>query len=73
MLVERPTVRDYMNYEILTIAGGMAITGYFMVKNIRNSEWNYLVANTMIMSGLVFGARALEVSDNLNYYSLLRS
>ena len=63
MLVERPTERDYMNYEMLAIAGGMATTGYFIVKNIKNSEWNYLVANTVIMAGLVFGARALEVED----------
>ena len=71
MLVERPTVRDYMKYELITIAGGMAVTGYFMVKNIRLSEWNYLVANTMIMAGLVFGARALEVEDYI--ISQLRS
>jgi len=66
-------VRDYMNYQLFTIVVGAGITGYFISKNIRNSEWSYLVANTVIATGLFFGARALEVSDNLNYYSLLRS
>jgi len=73
VLVERPTVRDYMNYQLLTIIMGAGITGYFITKNIKNSEWSYLVANTVIATGLFFGARALEVSDNLHYYSMLRS
>ena len=52
---------------------GAGITGYFITKNIKNSEWSYLVANTVIATGLFFGARALEVSDNINYYAMLRS
>ncbi len=52
-----------MNYQLITIAGGMLVTGYFISKNIRLSEWNYLVANTIIMAGLVFGGQALEVEN----------
>jgi len=71
VLVERPTERDYMNYQLLTIVVGAGITGYFISKNIRNSEWSYLVANTVIATGLFFGARALEVEDYI--ISQLRS
>lgn len=57
-----------LNYPGIVMAASAVVTTVFIVKSFRNKQWNYLIANVLILSGLILGMRSLILYQDCDFF-----
>jgi hypothetical protein len=55
------------NYPGIVMMASAVVTTVFIVKSFRNKQWNYLIANVLILSGLILGMRSILLYQDCDF------